>query len=92
MNRRTFLKGGSLIMMTGADTLNLHGKESSRPLTKIGLVTDLHHADKDARGTRFYRESLGKLEEAHQAFAEESTDLAVELGDFIDSAQSLTEE
>ncbi len=92
MNRRTFLKGGSLIMMTGAATLNLHGKESSRPLTKIGLVTDLHHADKDARGTRFYRESLGKLEEAHQAFAEERTDLAVELGDFIDSAQSLTEE
>ncbi|MGB0581212.1 MAG: metallophosphoesterase, partial [Limisphaerales bacterium] len=59
---------------------------------RIGLVTDLHHADKPARGSRHYRESLGKLEEAGRAFAKAGVDHVVELGDFIDSADSLSAE
>jgi predicted MPP superfamily phosphohydrolase len=52
-------------------------------------VTDLHYADKDARGTRYYRESLAKCVEAAKRFDEEKPDLVVELGDLIDSGSSL---
>jgi alkaline phosphatase len=56
---------------------------------RIGLVTDLHYADKPPAGTRHYRETLAKLAEAAKRFEEEKPDLVVELGDMIDSADSL---
>jgi alkaline phosphatase len=57
---------------------------------KVGLVTDVHYADADTRGTRFYRESLGKMREAVDALNQRKIDFAVELGDLIDSAQNTT--
>ena len=54
------------------------------PTIRIGLLADAQYADKPAVGTRFYRQSLGKLGEAvawmnrlHPAFV-------VHLGDLID--------
>jgi len=55
---------------------------------RIGLVTDLHYADKPAAGTRHYRETPAKFAEAARRFREESTDLVVELGDLIDGSGS----
>ncbi|MEX0793638.1 MAG: metallophosphoesterase [Pirellulaceae bacterium] len=62
------------------------------PKLRIGLVTDMHYADKDPAGTRHYRESLAKLEEAGKAFAEHKPDFVVELGDFIDAAADVATE
>jgi len=81
-----------LFLTTGIATTRLLAAPKSKPLLQIGLVTDLHHADKATRGTRHYRESLGKLEEAGREFAKHKTELVVELGDFIDSAASLDDE
>lgn len=81
-----------MFLTAGITTTKLMAVPKKEPLLKIGLVTDLHHADKAARGTRHYRESLGKLEEAGQEFAKNGTKLVVELGDFIDSAATLPEE
>jgi alkaline phosphatase len=53
---------------------------------RIGLATDVHHADRDARGLRQYRAARGRMEAAVAAFTERRTDLVVELGDFIDEA------
>ena len=66
--------------------------EPATPLVRIGLVTDLHYADKPPGGNRHYRDSLAKLAVAGQQFAKAKTDLVIELGDFIDSADSLEAE
>lgn len=90
-NRRSFFRNGTLFIGS-AITSNLIGKGTPKSIARFGLVTDLHHADKPARGTRHYRETLGKLEEAGEAFAESGVEHVVELGDFIDSADSLAAE
>ena len=59
------------------------------PQLSIGLVTDLHHADKVAAGTRHYRESLDKLAEAATQFEQDRIAFVVELGDLIDAADSV---
>lgn len=59
---------------------------------RFGLITDLHYADKPPKGTRFYQETLSKLEESSQNFADRQIDLVVELGDLIDAADSVETE
>ena len=59
---------------------------------RIGMVTDLHYADKPPAGSRHYRETLRKFEEAAKQFASDGVDFVVELGDFIDAADSLETE
>lgn len=55
-------------------------------------MTDLHYADKPAAGTRHYRESPEKLSAAISQFAKQKPDFVVELGDFIDAADSVETE
>lgn len=62
---------------------------AAEPIARIGLVTDLHYADKDPRGNRHYRETLAKLAEAGEFFSEHSVECLVELGDLIDAADSV---
>ncbi len=61
---------------------------------RFGLITDLHYADKPAAGTRHYRDTLSKLKEAIDAFSrlDAPNDFVVELGDFIDAAESVETE
>src|SRR5690606_3474265 len=59
---------------------------------KIGLLTDLHFADKAPAGTRHYRETLTKLSEAALEFEKVKPDFIVELGDLIDAADSVAVE
>jgi alkaline phosphatase len=56
------------------------------------MVTDLHHADKPAGGSRHYRETLRKFGEAAKQFAGDDVDFVIELGDFIDAADSVETE
>ena len=46
----------------------------------------MHYADKPPAGSRHYRETLAKLEEAGTHFEREQPDHVIELGDFIDAA------
>ena len=92
--RRVFLQGGSLFLAAGAASpaAMLAATEEKPPLVRIGLLTDLHYADKPPAGTRHYRESLAKVAEAAQRFHREMTDVVVELGDFVDAAESVDTE
>lgn len=65
---------------------------SQKPVLQIGLLTDLHYADKPARGTRIYRETPAKLEEAVQLFNQNKLHFVVCLGDLIDKAGSVETE
>jgi predicted phosphodiesterase len=64
----------------------------SKALIKVGLMTDLHYADKPSTKTRFYREALAKLDEAVEVMNQQKPSLVVELGDFIDQADSVEKE
>jgi alkaline phosphatase len=65
---------------------------AKRRSIKIGLITDLHYADKETAGTRYYRESTAKLTECVKLFHEEKPDFVVELGDLVDAAPTVDEE
>lgn len=87
LDRRTFLQGATLVvsgLATGYGWASL-AAQNRRPAARIALLTDIHHADAPARGTRFYRESMAKLQEAIAAFQKEKPDAAIELGDIIDT-------
>jgi len=60
-----------------------------QPTLRVGLFTDLHYADKPPGGSRHYRETLRKLEEAATTLEERKPDFIVELGDLIDAADSV---
>lgn len=76
--RRRFLGLGGL-----AAGVLCSGCRTAAPL-RFGLVTDLHYADREPAGSRFYRDSLDKLQEAVSLFNSEKVDFVIELGDFKD--------
>ncbi len=93
LSRRAFLQNGTLFLAAtatvGASSLFAdEGKDRLR----VGLITDLHHADKPPAGTRHYRETLGKLAEAAIQFEKDKVNFVVELGDLIDAADTVETE
>jgi 3',5'-cyclic AMP phosphodiesterase CpdA len=90
MNRRRFLRDGSLLLLGGIATSPLASLDAAEPQrrVRIGLVTDLHFADKPPAGTRHYQETLTKFAEAAGEFQKAKPDFVVELGDLIDAADS----
>lgn len=94
VGRRAMLRNGVLVLAAAAtdpQTLFANGEDVEETDTRlrVGMVTDLHYADKPASGTRYYRETLGKLEEAADQFGQRDLDFVVELGDIIDAAASV---
>jgi len=65
--------------------------DEAEPLT-FGLVTDVHYADAPTRGSRHYRDSLAKLDQAVATFNRRKVSFVVELGDFIDAGPSKANE
>ena len=89
LGRRAFLKNGTLLL-AAVSAQPVGGSIWDEPQSlKIGLVTDLHYADKAPAGSRHYRETLQKIEEAASKFKEEKPAFVVELGDLIDAADSV---
>jgi predicted phosphodiesterase len=90
LSRRAFLQNNTLFL---AGFSGLQATDSdAKPVIKVGLMTDLHYADKEPTKTRFYREALAKLDEAVEVMNREKPALVVELGDFIDQADSVDRE
>ena len=94
LGRRAFLKGTSLLLTSSAwnAALSMESERAADLALRIGVVTDLHYADKPPAGTRHYRETLGKLAEAAERFRREDPAFVVELGDLIDAAESVAAE
>jgi alkaline phosphatase len=94
-NRRRFLQAGTTLL-AGAALARIARADAQQaaqdPLVRIGVVTDLHYADKPTGGSRHYRETLRKFDEAAKQFARDRVDFVIELGDFIDAADSLETE
>ena len=52
---------------------------------QFGIITDVHYADAAPLGTRIYRDSLPKVQQAVQTMGKENVDFMIELGDFKDT-------
>ena len=94
LNRRAFLQGSTLFLLGPAIVAQNSWAEltSAQPKLRIGLLTDLHYADKPPAGTRYYRETPGKLEKAVQRLTADKVDFTVEIGDLVDAAPSVEDE
>lgn len=89
LGRRAFLQQGTLVLSAASLGSSNLLADHKTPRLRVGLVTDLHYADKTPAGTRHYRETLAKLEEAALRFEQEKLSFVVELGDLIDAADSV---
>lgn len=93
--RRTFLQDGSLLLL-GAGAIasqpSLLLADDAQRRVRIGMMTDLHYADKPPAGSRHYRETLRKLADSGEQFQKDKPDFVVELGDLIDAADSVAAE
>jgi alkaline phosphatase len=92
ISRRAVLKAGLLCLGAQSIGRSLAENASAPPAVRIGLLTDIHYGDKVPAGTRFYRESLGKMDEAVAAFNKEQPGFVVELGDLVDRAETVEQE
>ncbi len=93
IGRRAFLEQGALVLLgAGLSGSSRAWADDAKPKVRAGLVTDLHYADKPPAGSRHYRETLAKLAEAARQFAQDKPEFIVELGDFIDAADSIETE
>ncbi|MDG2382157.1 MAG: metallophosphoesterase [Pirellulaceae bacterium] len=92
VGRRAFIQNGVLLLMTAPALDAVFAEEAVQPILKIGLVTDLHYADKPTAGSRCYRESLDKLTAAASELQQHDPAFIVELGDLIDAADTVSEE
>lgn len=54
-------------------------------MLRIGLLTDVHYAEKETAGTRHYRDSRAKVREAADFFRRGKVDCVVHLGDLVDT-------
>lgn len=92
LSRRAFVKSGTLLLGSAAMLEKSAFAAGGQPSIQVGLVTDLHYADKPPAGERHYRETPDKLAEAAARFSEVRPAFIVELGDFIDAADSVETE
>jgi predicted phosphodiesterase len=58
---------------------------NSEPQLSFGVIADPQYADKDTRGSRYYRASLEKLSSAIKDLNQEKLEFVVTLGDIIDA-------
>ena len=99
--RRVFLQDGSLLMLAGAaglavgpssDADQFDQAPADDEVVRFALITDLHYADKEAAGTRHYRETPAKLSQAAEQWRAEKPDFLAVLGDLIDAAKDVQTE
>ncbi len=90
LGRRAFLKESTLILgaLAAGNWTASRLLAAETPALRLGLVTDVHYADRPPGDTRFYRESIGKLQECVDRFNRAKVDSVVELGDLIDAAET----
>lgn len=70
-----------ILLMFSFNALNA---QQNKPLLRFGLIADIQYADVDNRGSRFYRNSLQKLDSCIQDFNRENIPFIINLGDIID--------
>ncbi len=92
LGRRSFIKQGTLVLAAAPWFADRRMVTEGASRLRVGMVTDLHYADKPPAGSRHYRETPAKLDEAAVKFERDPPTFLVELGDLIDAADSVAVE
>lgn len=92
-SRRQFLKTSGLITLSTFLPVpaGIFGNEKTASI-RFGLTTDSHYADREHSGTRYYRQSIDKMNEFVEVMNQEKVDFVVHLGDFKDQDSNPKEE
>jgi len=89
VTRRDFLRSTGILVAGLAFGQSAANAEGS--VTRFGIITDCHFADREHLGTRYYRESLDKLGECVDLMNEKKVSFLLECGDFKDQNDKPTE-
>jgi len=84
ISRRKFLGFTGTIAAGLFISPDLLAKSGEKPIVRFGMLSDVHYADREPAGARFYRQSLGKVQECIDRMNQEKLDFVIELGDFKD--------
>jgi predicted phosphodiesterase len=86
LTRRQLLwAGGALALVTPFSGFSMTDERTARqPIFRFGVVADPQYAPIAPSGTRYYSNSLRKLNQAIKVFIEETLEFIVTLGDIID--------
>jgi predicted MPP superfamily phosphohydrolase len=84
LSRRRFLGIAGTTAAGLMLTPDLLAITNDKPVLRFGMISDVHYADREPAGDRFYRQSLGKMKEAIDRLNQEKVDFVIELGDFKD--------
>lgn len=84
LSRRRFLGIAGTTAAGLMLTPDLLAITNERPVLRFGMISDIHYADREPAGNRFYRQSLAKMKEAIDRLNQEKVDFVIELGDFKD--------
>ena len=60
------------------------GFSQNAPVLRFGLIADVQYCDCDTKGTRFYRNSLAKLDSAVADLNNQHVQFTINLGDLVD--------
>lgn len=87
MDRKEFLYSSSILI--GGLTLRPFSFSTARRKIRIGMISDLHYADRPRPGNsnRYYRDSLEKLKECVREMNREQVDFLIQVGDFKDQEE-----
>ena len=86
MRRSEFIQavaGGVLTL--SLSRFGVEALAAEKKTLRFGILTDVHYADREHSGTRYYRDSMAKVEEAVEAFRRAKVDFIIELGDLKDT-------
>lgn len=84
ISRRKFIEltGATAVGLLISQRISAHN--SHGPGISFGMLSDVHYADREPAGDRYYRQSLGKVEECIDLMNRKRVDFVIELGDFKD--------
>lgn len=91
LSRRRFLGTSGMSVAGLLLAPELLAVQAEKPLLRFGMFSDIHYAERDPTGKRFYRQSLAKVKEAVDFMNQEKVDFVIELGDFKDQDETPNE-
>ena len=91
LSRREFLKAGAAALAAGAVSRAVLGAPAAAGGEEItfGVFADAHYADRQAQGTRHYRDSVAKVADFVRAASEARPAFVISLGDLVDKGDTV---
>ena len=84
ISNQTFLGLIFLLVISIFIPFGTFAQIDNKPILRFGMLSDVHYADRELAGTRYYRQSYGKVQEFVDLMNSQKVNFVIELGDFKD--------